>query len=226
MTEASGALVRMDYLTCERLCLDALASARRGGHWSYYAKILLPLQEARRQRRLIAAEGVIRLGTSDLTSPPLTWLDAVHEGCLVVTRPHTIEDARMLHEHARANRMHVAVLFADSDADEATWRLRSYRVDDVETPFQSPPRAWRGRWLPAREVPSAEEARASIKAPATPADWFLDACEALGDAALATLGSDDFAKLEAMLDVAPDHEILHQRLAAAAMGRARAGAGV
>ncbi len=211
----------MDYLECERLCLEALGLARREGQWSYYRRVLLPLQEARRQRRIIASEGVIRLGTGDLTAPPLAWLDAVQAGCLVLTRPHTAEDARTLHDHARAHRMHVEVLFADAGMEDADWTLRSYLGPAVSTAFAAPPRAWRGRWLPSQEVPPTEETRRGIKAPATPADWFLDACEALGDAALRLSDRGDVGQLESMLHVAPDHELLHQALGTAAGGAAR-----
>jgi len=62
MEDASRALAEMDYLTCESLCLKALAAAREDGNWAYYKRILLPLQEVRRQRRMIAADGDVVLG--------------------------------------------------------------------------------------------------------------------------------------------------------------------
>ena len=50
----------------------------------------------------------------------------------------------------------------------------------------------------------------------SPADWFLDAAERLGDAVLDGVAARDarqrVAELEACLEAAPDHEILHQRL--------------
>ena len=64
MEDASQALSRMDYLSCETFCLKALSLARRAKRWPVYARILLPLQETRRQRRMIAAAGVIRLGSA------------------------------------------------------------------------------------------------------------------------------------------------------------------
>lgn len=51
METASSALARTDYVTCEVLCLQALAKARETQDWDTYLHILRPLQEARRWRR-------------------------------------------------------------------------------------------------------------------------------------------------------------------------------
>ncbi|MCE9589664.1 MAG: hypothetical protein K8S99_03980 [Planctomycetes bacterium] len=213
MENASAALVKMDYLGCESLCLEALARARRERGWAYYTRILLPLQEARRQRRMIAAEGVIRLGTATLTGAPADWLRETPSGATVVTHPHTADTARALDELARAQRLHVEVLFADSDA-AATWRLRSFRGPAVTREVPAPPPEWRDRWIkPGKTTPG--NAR-------TPADWFIDATEALGDAALVCIDGKTLAPeqrleaLEACLEVVTDHEIIHQRLGDAA----------
>ena len=69
MERASVALVDMDYLQCEALCLKALALARAAADWAAYARIVLPLQEARRQRRMIALDG--RVGV---------WVDGLDGG--------------------------------------------------------------------------------------------------------------------------------------------------
>lgn len=223
MSRASLALVQMDYLTCETLCLSALALARASDDWVYYARILLPLQEARRQRRMIAAESVVRLGTAGLTETPADhWIAQVQAGCVALTHPHTPSDALSLHEAARRGRLHIEVLFAESSPDAPTWTLRSFRGPAVSCPFAAPPEPWRNQWLAARDVPPVPASDDAIKASASPSDWFLDACEALGDAALQGVPADAPVEvLEPLLDVAPDHEILHQRLAAAARARAR-----
>ena len=57
MEHASAALQSMDYAACEAGCLTALAMAGNARRWSDYARILLPLQESRRQRRMIAVDG-------------------------------------------------------------------------------------------------------------------------------------------------------------------------
>ena len=113
MEAASQALARMDYLVCESHCLDALAIARQRQDWPYYARILMPLQEARRQRRMIAAEGVIRLGTANLDGDPSAWLEQMRvgptqaeiAGCIVLTQPHGADDARRLAQTVRQQRV-------------------------------------------------------------------------------------------------------------------------
>jgi hypothetical protein len=221
MQRASVALGEMDYLTCETLCLQALSDARRVGDWAYYARVLMPLQEARRQRRLMAAEGVLRLGTTDLRPPVADWVNHARTGCFVVTHPHTADDARALLDALRRGRHHVEVLYADNPADATTWRLTAIEGPATTSDYAAPPSAWRDHWLPAG-APEARVRDAGITR--TAGDWFLDACEALGDAALARLSPDERADvdaLEPLLAVAPDHEILHQTLAFAARQRAR-----
>lgn len=206
MERASQALAQMDYLACEALCIEALHAARDGGDWTEYARILLPLQECRRQRRMIAAEGAIRLGTTGLDGKPLSDRGAA---CIVVTHPHTAEVA----DQWRAQHQYVEVLFADNTSDAGTWTLRSTRGPAVTCDVAVPPSAWIDAWLDGKTKP--------IKGK-TPADWFIDATEALGDAALDQ--SDDTPQgLEACLDVVTDHEILHQRLGAAARSLAQRG---
>lgn len=221
MQRASQALVKMDYLSCEALCLEALALARTRADWPTYARILLPLQEARRQRRMIAAEGVIRLGTGDLTAgaPPTTWLDQVQAGCIVLTHPHTSDQAAALLRQARQKRLHIEVLFADNASNQPTWRVQSFDGPPVVCDRPAPPQEWRDRWLPAGEVPVVTDPLAGGPTSTSPTDWFLNAAEALGDAALQQTASSDIDALEPLLAVAPDHEILHQRLAAAARVR-------
>lgn len=214
MEQASVALAKMEYLTCESLCINALAKARGAGSWVYYARILLPLQEARRQRRMIAADGVIRLGTATLTGQPPDWLRDSRAGCIVVTHPHTANTAHALDTAARAQRLYVEVLFADNAIDAPTWTLRSFRGPRVACDVAAPPREWLDRWI----IPGGSAAPRGAR---TPADWFIDATEAIGDAALAQLPptlspSERLAALEACLDVVTDHEIIHQRLGDAA----------
>lgn len=82
MEAASVALSRMQYVECDRQCVRALKMARELEDWPYYARVLLPLQESRRQRRLTAAEGVVRLGTRLLKEPVELWLNYLPEGAV------------------------------------------------------------------------------------------------------------------------------------------------
>lgn len=197
MERASRALAAMDYLACEALCLEALDAARSGARFSYYARVLLPLQEVRRQRRIIAAAGDVRLGSGAAGLDPGSWLTEHEAGCIVLTHPHSATDALGIYGRARDEKRYVEVLFADNAETDAAWTLRSYAGPGVSC-----------------SVPAPE-------AGDDPAKWFIAATERLGDAALA--GVDDTLSgvslveaLEARLRVFPDHELLHQRLAVAA----------
>ncbi|MCC7409793.1 MAG: hypothetical protein IT442_17135 [Phycisphaeraceae bacterium] len=208
MESASVALARMDYLAAERMCLEALSAARDQRLWSDYARILLPLQECRRQRRIIAADGPIRLGTSDLTpiSDPVAPMQGRSAGCILLTEPFTAEHALALHRHALEHRLHVEVLLARRATDPARWRIESFHATKVHVDLPGPPGRMPDRWL---DVADADRAQA--------AGYFLAAAEALGDAAISAVGSPPgtsrrLADLERCLDVVLDHEILHQRL--------------
>jgi hypothetical protein len=194
----------MDYPACEALCMQALDAARQAQDWDTYTRIVLPLQEARRQRRMIAAEGVIRLGTTDCDPDARQWLTHIQTGCVVVTQPFDAAAARTLQNEARQGKLFIEVLLADNRADAATWTLRSFASRDVRCQVAAPPQVLRDRWLASSEAGAA-------------ADWFLDAMEALGDAALAQVepslqGALRIAEIEKCLQVVTDHEILHQRL--------------
>jgi len=221
MEKASEALARMDYLSCEALCVEALAQARAQRRWAYYARILLPLQEARRQRRQIAAEGRIRLGTTSLRGEPADWLDQLTRGCVVLTPPHGQAEAAALQQAAHDRRRYVEVILSESELDTASWRISSFTGQRIRCDRPAPPASWRDRWLePERPPEPAPEGHSQ-----TPADWCLDTIEALGDAAIDTVeartdaipGSEQrVTLLEPLLTVVADHEILHQKLGDAA----------
>jgi len=241
MESASEALRRMDYLECEARCLEALGAARRQSRWADYRRILLPLQECRRQRRMIAAEGVVRLGTAGLAGGPADWLGQMDSGCVVVTHPHGRDEARALEQAARTRRRYLEVLWSDGPTDGESWRIRSFAGPDITCTVPAPPASWRARWLAAGTGegantdpvagknaahagpggPKPANATAAVKPALTPADWFLNAGEALGDAVLAEVKAPAGAvqrviELERGLAAATDHELLHQHLADAA----------
>ncbi len=219
MEHASQLLAKMDYLGCEDRCLQAMSIACSQDKWADYARILLPLQEARRQRRMTAAEGVVRLGTTDLPGNPVPWLRRLNPGCIVVTHPHTARTADQLAQAVRRQSLYVEILFADNAASVGQWVLRSFAGPSVACVVDAPPRQWIDAWLnppAARQEPAPADQTAK-----QPADWFLDACEALGDAALAEvnvpMGDRRRVRLlERCLRVVTDHEILHQTLGQAA----------
>ncbi len=221
MERASEALARMNYLACERLCLESLALARGEGRFEDYARILLPLQESRRQRRLTAAEGGIRLGTAGLEGEPVDWLPRLNPGCILLTRPHGPAQARDLLNLAHERGLHIEVLLADNATADEKWQLRAFAGPDVRCDVDAPPRTWRDRWLHAREV-QAGQGEIELE----PSGYFLAASEALGDEALRMAESEEnilarLARLEACLEVITDHELLHQALARTAREAAR-----
>jgi len=230
MDTATRALMAMDYPRCERQCLEALELARQQRNWDIYARVVLPLQEARRQRRMTAAEGHRRLGTASLEGNPTAWLAQMPEGgCLVLTEPHRREQARELSDLAAAQGRAVEVLWADNPMDAPRWQISSLTDSELSVIRPAPPEAWRDRWIePGQSLPAAPpvpgsqdatgQSTGGVQNSATPTDWVMDAMEALGDQALASLTAtedtgDRLAQLEACVIAAPDHEILHQRLA-------------
>ena len=210
MEDASQALAEMDYARCEALCLDALAQARAEQDWVMVQRVLLPLQEARRQRRQTAIDGWITLGISSSNAQDgKPGLDHSH-GCVVLTHPSTAEDAADADQHARASAKSIELLYADNPADRGTWRITTYRGPSVTADVPAPDRAWIGQATHAIDI-----------APPTPAHWFMRASEALGNAAMDAITEppgtvEYFDALAAALHAVGDHELLHQRLADAA----------
>ncbi len=217
MHEASAKLVDMDYLGCEALCLEALAAARGARDWSLYARVVMPLQEARRQRRMIAADAAVQLGSAEGDEPAG---ESVGAGCVVLTRPRSADDAQALLQTARNTGEHLEVLWADNDADAARWTLRSFEGPAVCCEVDAPPATLRNR---PRQPDDA------LGTGVTPRHWFVSASEALGDAALAAVDAPPGTEarvdqLEAYITACGDHELLHQALAdaAGALVKARA----
>lgn len=210
METASQALAELNYAQCESLCLDALGQARDQQDWVMYQRVLLPLQEARRQRRQAALDGPILLGTPKRHDDQAQLLGDAEQGCVVLTWPYTASDAEALSELLSSQPQPIELLFADNAADSPTWRITSVNGPGLSIDLPAPKTDWRGQWIDPSKV-----------TPPTPAHWFMQASEALGNAALAAIevqpGSLDYLQaLEQALACVDDHEILHQRLAAAA----------
>lgn len=175
MERASERLLAMDYLECERLCVEALARAREAGDFERYARILLPLQEARRQRRQIAVEA----GVTILAGPRLAanrLLDHHDRGCLLLLcPPYEREDEQAVRQLARERRLMVEVLALDADGIRQCFEQQMEREGDAAV----------------AAVPSILPPEQQVQA------------------------------LSAVLERVGDHEIAHQRLAAAARAAAK-----
>lgn len=210
MESASQALAELKYARCEVLCTDALTKARDASDWVMYQRVLLPLQEARRQRRQAALDGPILLGTPKQFDDHAQLLNDIEQGCIVLTWPYTASDATALNQLIRDKQLPIEVLFADNASDAETWRITSYAGPGLSIDLPAPNAQWVGQWTDPSSL-----------APPTPAHWFMQASEALGNAALAAIAAlpgslDHLQALEQALACVDDHEILHQRLASAA----------
>lgn len=210
METASQALAKLDYARCEALCLQALGQARDQADWVMYRRVLLPLQETRRQKRQAALDGPIRLGTAEREDDVAALIGELDQGCVVLTWPYTAADAMSLHRVVRDKALPIEVLFADNEAGDAAWWITSFAQPALRVELPAPNAQWVGQWI----GPS------STAAPAA-AHWFMRASEALGNTALAqivaTPGTPEHLQaLEQSLSAVGDHEILHQRLADAA----------
>ena len=126
MNEASEKLAATDYLACEALCTQALKLAREADDFEVYARVLMPLQEARRQRRQIAADGPMTV----LTAPRMTptqILEAHHSGCIMlIDPPYTAEDEQAVRDEASRQGLFIEVLRMDRE------RLRQCFEDQAE----------------------------------------------------------------------------------------------
>ncbi|QDU34404.1 hypothetical protein KS4_24730 [Poriferisphaera corsica] len=211
MEQASQSLVRTAYLEAEQLCLEALSLAKTQKDWGYYSRILLPLQETRRQRRMIAADGLIQLGTSETHLQ--MWKDEKPIGCLVVTTEEDEIEAQNMLQDARSEQRHLEILFAEVNSDATTWTIRMPSQAHIAIALPAPPPTWCDRAFPASQIPeTGHNPQAN-----GPAGWFLYASEKLGDAAIehaiqADTPQESIALLEQALETIGDHELLHQTL--------------
>lgn len=210
MQDASQALAEMDYARCEALCVEALRAAREAQDWAMVRRVLLPLQEARRQKRQSAIDGLIQLGTPEKAASLSELIEDQHCGCIVLTQPYSAADADALEHLVRQDKRAVEVLYANNAASETIWHITTVRGPNASAQLAAPDSAWIGQ----PTDPLATQ-------PPTPAHWFMHASEALGNAALQSIdaamsSTQRFDQLAEALSAVGDHEILHQRLADAA----------
>ncbi len=214
MDEASVLLVKMEYLEAERLCEEALERAKGAGDWAYVARVLLPLQECRRQRRMIAVEGAVLLGSAGVTDTP-AQLVARHEAAAVVlTGSHDAAYARGVQEEARKAGRYWEVLLGE--AQSGGWKIKSVAGEGFDATVNAPPTQWQNQWL----LPLAGGKGWAVKAMedgTTPGSWVVGASERLGDAGLAWVkktypkaGPEKIKGIEVCLESVSDHEFLIQ----------------
>lgn len=186
MESASQALVATDYFEAEALCLHALERAFQAGDTERMARILLPLQESRRQRRHEAVDSGVR---RVLTRRPAE--QANEPGLYVCVPPLKPADAHAVREDLKQRRVPALVLFAQS-GPQGAW----------EVVAETRGRRWACNAPPPATPPSEA--------------WIIAAEEALGDEAisraLALPAHEQIRELAVALEAIPEHEKLHQRL--------------
>jgi len=201
MEQATEALTHTRYFEAERLCLRALRAARRARDYERLARICLPLQESRRQRLMMAQDA--RDGITVISTP----FDDDFEfqpGCYLIDPLLVAADARRLRHMGLDREIPIAVLAREPLTQTGLQPIASLGEVVVRTKVRPPKN---------RAQPSLE--------------WFNDAMEALGDAAIdeidpALKGERLVDALIDRLDAVPEHENLHQRLGDAAREAAHA----
>ncbi len=190
MERASAALVETAYFKCERLCLEALQAAFRGKEYERMARICLPLQEARRQKRLAAVDTgrLVRLAAA-----PAEGEVEPEPGCYLIEPMLVGADGRDLRDRADAAEVPVLVVVREPRTQLGAWPIVMIGPITVRTTVAPPP----------NEEPTIE--------------WMLAASEALGDEAISRIDPEDTAEervrdLIDFLGTCPEHEKLHQAL--------------
>lgn len=200
MEAASRALAATNYFECEDLALKALARAYEKTDFERMARILLPLQEARRQKRLAAID-----------TGKLTVLDApidlethkVKPGCYLFQPPLVGADARAFRELADTQAVPVLVICREPKTQLGLWPV--VMIGPITVRVRIDP--------PTKDQPTIE--------------WLIEASEALGDEAIESVdrGRELPHQITALYDrlhTCREHEKLHQELADACKRAAHA----
>jgi hypothetical protein len=126
------------YLHAEQTLTRAETRARAGHDWDGLARLYMPLQESRRQRRQRCGEGVVRL---DLLFAPGTPVPAAHDilrqyphGQLLVAAPADLTPAAELRRLAWRENLYVDVFLAATYAIGAGTTVLIAPTDDVALP--------------------------------------------------------------------------------------------
>ncbi len=210
MERASLALQETKYFEAERAALTALQRAHAASDFERMARIVLPLQEARRQKHQLAADSGT---TALLRKMGAVHADEIEPGCYLFQPPLIGIDARNFRESADSAQVPVIVITREPMTREGKWPIVAVNgTISVRTRVDPP---WK---LERVEKSITKDAVDGVAFGAPPVVWFEAAAEALGDAALARLKPEDPAAwkvddLLGFLDCHPDHEKLHQRLA-------------
>lgn len=220
MEQASAALVKRHYFECEQLAAGALRKAHALQDYDRMARILMPLQESRRMKRDMAFDAHKAFMVTD-EIPTGKRLVA---GCYLVAPPRVGVDGRALREHADQNEVPVIVLVREPTTRDGLWPIVSVGPVTVRTKVMPAPPAKSSKAPTKKKVTKkagesddkGEPPTGGVLPPAV--EWFMETCEALGDAAISSVpdslpAANRVDMLFERLEALPDHEKLHQRLA-------------
>lgn len=192
MEQASEALVATKYFECERLSVEALTQAYAVHDYERMARILMPLLEARRQKRLLAVD----TGKLTRVTQPFGEDYKPAAGCYLIEPPMVGVNGRDLRDRADAVGVPVLVVVREPMTRIGQWPVVMVGQVTVRTRLAPP----------ANEKPTIQ--------------WLLTASESLGDAAIASVDPTDdaFGRVDELVErimTITDHEKLHQALEAA-----------
>lgn len=191
MERAGLALSSTRYFECEALAQEALELAFRAGDHDRMSRILMPLEEARRQIRMLAADAGV---AGRLDEIPEEGFE-LKPGCWLIEPTLVGADGRELRRQAAEQEIPVIVMVRE-------------------------PLTQLGKWPVVMVGPSTTRAYVDPPKKEPDVEWFLDAGEALGDAAIesvdpaAPLTNQINALFDALCTIR-DHDKLHQALATA-----------
>lgn len=220
MDAASRALVERRYFDCERQCLEALERSFIAGDYERMARILLPLEESRRQKRDLAVDtGAVYAVTGEIPAGR-----ALRPGCYLVSPPRVGVDGRLLREAANKKKVPVVIVVREPASRDGMWPVVAIGPVTVRTKVPPPPPPPASGATPNGAPKRGRRKKPQLATPATPAaeplprpEWFLHANEAIGDKALSSMEGTTapVARVETLLkylQAHPDHEKLHQAL--------------
>ena len=193
LSSAERAIKDARWFDAERDALAALDSAIQSGHHELAADATLPLQEARRQRVLMAIDA--SEGAPNVLDQVDSELESVEPGVHLLV-PHAVAaDARRM--RVVGLQTEVPILAVCREPLTATGMVPIVAIGEVTIrSYVDPP-----------EDPEAHSM-----------EWTLAAMESLGDTAIeraceSPSGPDRITALRNALDSIPEHEKLHQALA-------------
>jgi hypothetical protein len=194
MERASLAILKADYFAAEDFALRALSRALRLRDFERMARIVLPLQEARRQRRHEAVDAGYIATLSELPARGTTF----QPGCYLLQPPLIGRDAATIRDFFNNRKLPTLILCKEPTTSKGLWPIVA--VNNSELLIQS--------------------VRVQVEPPPnntpTPA-WFMQTQEALGNAAMAKVkpswpADHRVEDVLEWLEAIPDHEKLAQLL--------------